>query len=199
MRRCAAEISGPSVVAGSCGSPGRSSRALAASASTKRSKIPRCTYTRSVHRQTCPVFRKLERATPSTALSKSQSSNTSAAFLPPSSKDTGRTPSAAWRMIVAPVRDSPVKVMPLTRGWVTIASPVEPGPKPWTRLNTPAGTRASSITSASRVAVAGVSSDGLATTALPQASAGASFQVSSSSGRFHGAITPTTPSGRRIE
>ncbi len=53
------------------------------------------------------------------------------------------------------------------------------------------------ITSPSRVAVAGVSSDGLTTTVLPQASAGATFQVISSSGRFQGQTTPMTPRGIR--
>jgi hypothetical protein len=65
-------------------------------------------------------------------------------------------------------------------------------------LKTPSGTPAADITSASRVADAGVSSDGLTTTLLPQARAGATFQVSSSSGRFHGTITATTPTGLRI-
>ncbi len=53
------------------------------------------------------------------------------------------------------------------------------------------------ITSPSRVAVAGVSSEGLTTTVLPQASAGPTFQVISSSGRFQGHTTATTPSGER--
>ena len=43
----------------------------------------------------------------------------------------------------------------------------------------------------------GVISDGLATTVLPAASAGAIFQVNRYSGRFHGEIVPTTPSGWR--
>jgi hypothetical protein len=64
-------------------------------------------------------------------------------------------------------------------------------------LNTPSGKPAAAIASASTVAEAGVSSEGLTTTALPQASAGATFQVSSSSGRFHGTITATTPTGLR--
>jgi hypothetical protein len=42
------------------------------------------------------------------------------------------------------------------------------------------------ITSPSSVAVSGVSSDGLTTMVLPQASAGPTFQVISSSGRFQG-------------
>ncbi|VVJ18425.1 Uncharacterised protein [Amycolatopsis camponoti] len=100
-------------------------------------------------------------------------------------------------MIVAPVEDSPVKVTPSTPECWVRNSPAEPGPKPWTTLYTPFGAPASAMTSASRVAVDGVSSDGLTTTALPQASAGATFQVSSSSGRFQGTMTATTPSGRR--
>ncbi len=53
------------------------------------------------------------------------------------------------------------------------------------------------MTSPSSVAVPGVSSDGLTTTVLPQASAGPTFQVISNSGRFQGQITPITPRGTR--
>ena len=42
---------------------------------------------------------------------------------------------------------------------------------------------------------AGVCSAGLSTMAFPAARAGASFQVAISSGKFHGMIWPTTPSG----
>ena len=41
----------------------------------------------------------------------------------------------------------------------------------------------------------GVSSDGLQTAVLPAARAGASFQTSSSSGKFQGTMQPTTPCG----
>jgi hypothetical protein len=44
---------------------------------------------------------------------------------------------------------------------------------------------------------ADVYSDGLITTVLPAASAGASFQAASSSGEFQGTIATTTPSGSR--
>ena len=47
------------------------------------------------------------------------------------------------------------------------------------------------------VALAGVTSEGLATAVLPAASAGAIFQVNRYSGRFHGDTVPTTPSGLR--
>ena len=38
--------------------------------------------------------------------------------------------------------------------------------------------------------------EGLRTTVLPQASAGAIFHAAMSSGKFHGMIWPATPSGR---
>ena len=51
--------------------------------------------------------------------------------------------------------------------------------------------------SAKRSAVSGVSSAGLRTTVLPAASAGASFHDAIASGKFHGVMSPTTPSGSR--
>ena len=44
-------------------------------------------------------------------------------------------------------------------------------------------------------AVSGVNSAGFSTTVLPAASAGAIFQASISSGKFHGMICPHTPTG----
>ena len=67
-------------------------------------------------------------------------------------------------------------------------------PKPLTTLSTPGGSR-SAISSISSRIEAGVCSAGLSTTALPAASAGASFQVAIRIGKFHGMIWPTTPSG----
>ena len=45
---------------------------------------------------------------------------------------------------------------------------------------------------------AGTSSAGLKTTQLPNASAGAIFQAGIASGKFHGVIAATTPSGSRV-
>ena len=44
----------------------------------------------------------------------------------------------------------------------------------------------------------GVISDGLATTALPAAKAGAIFQVNKYNGKFQGDIHPATPTGLRV-
>ncbi|MOA61832.1 hypothetical protein D3C78_1870690 [compost metagenome] len=51
------------------------------------------------------------------------------------------------------------------------------------------------MTSISTVIDSGVCSAGLSTMQLPAASAGASFHAAISSGKFHGMIWPTTPSG----
>ena len=62
-------------------------------------------------------------------------------------------------------------------------------------LTTPGGSSAWRQMSAKISAVSGVVSAGLSTTVLPQASAGAIFHASISSGKFHGMIWPATPSG----
>ena len=78
-------------------------------------------------------------------------------------------------------------------GWVTSARPVSPAPV--RMLTTPGGRSACWQISAKISAVSGVVSAGLSTTVLPQASAGAIFQASMSSGKFHGMTWPATPSG----
>src|SRR5690606_8639369 len=90
----------------------------------------------------------------------------------------------------------PVNDTALTAGCTTIASPTF-GPRPCTMFSTPAGNPISAASEPSIVAVIGVTSDGLATTVLPAASAGAIFQVNRYSGRFQGEIVATTPSGWR--
>ncbi len=64
-------------------------------------------------------------------------------------------------------------------------------------LSTPGGSPTSTAISPSASAVSGVWLAGLRMTVLPQASAGAIFQAASSSGKFHGTIAATTPSGSR--
>ena len=115
------------------------------------------------------------------------------ADLPPSSSDSFLPePAVALRMIL-PTSDEPVKAIFWTPGWSTSAAPAS-GP-PGTMLTTPFGTPARSQISANRMAVSGVNSAGFSTTVQPAASAGAIFQASISSGKFHGMIWPTTPTG----
>lgn len=64
-----------------------------------------------------------------------------------------------------------------------------------TTLNTPGGTPARSASSAKANADKGVSSAGLTTTGQPAASAGAALRVIIALGKFHGVISPATPTG----
>src|SRR6266508_3150749 len=64
-------------------------------------------------------------------------------------------------------------------------------------LTTPVGKPASNTRSASRSALSGVCSAALSTTVQPAANAGAIFHAAISSGKFHGMICPTTPTGSR--
>ena len=95
--------------------------------------------------------------------------------------------------IARPTSVEPVNATLSTSGWATSARPVSPAPV--TMLTTPGGRSACWQISANSSAVSGVVSAGLSTTVLPQASAGAIFQASISSGKFHGMIWPATPSG----
>ena len=62
-------------------------------------------------------------------------------------------------------------------------------------FSTPGGTPASCASSTSASEVSGVSSAGLPTTVQPAASAGAILRAIIASGKFHGVIAATTPTG----
>ena len=96
-------------------------------------------------------------------------------------------------MISRPVVVSPVKATLATRLLEASGLPAST-PKPLTTFSTPGGSRSPISSSATRID-SGVCSAGFSTTQLPAASAGASFQVAISSGKFHGMICATTPSG----
>ena len=61
----------------------------------------------------------------------------------------------------------------------------------------PAGMPASSASSAMRTASSGVSGAGLSTMVQPASSAGASFDIVTNCGTFHGTIAATTPTASR--
>ena len=100
---------------------------------------------------------------------------------------------AMARPISLPTAVEPVKATLSTSGCVTRAMPISPGPV--TMLTVPGGRSAWRQTSAKSRAVSGVELAGLSTTVLPAASAGAIFQASISSGKFHGITWAATPSG----
>src|SRR5699024_2054475 len=150
---------------------------------------------RSPQKQTSPWLMKLALIVVSITSSKSESAKTMLGFFPPISNDTFFKLSAADFMIAFPVLASPVNVIASTSGCLDIASPAESGPNPWTRLTTPSGTPASEQICAKTVAVIGVVSAGFIIAVFPAAKHGANFQVIRKSGRFHGLIIPTTPTG----
>ena len=88
---------------------------------------------------------------------------------------------------------SPVNATLFTRGELASGLPAS-RPKPLTTFSTPAGSRSAISSIRSRIE-SGVCSAGFSTMQLPAASAGASFHVAISSGKFQGMIMPITPSG----
>ncbi|MNH18926.1 hypothetical protein D3C79_786470 [compost metagenome] len=117
---------------------------------------------------------------PSTAASISASSKMITGALPPSSMCMRLTLSAVLAMMLAPVAIEPVSDTMRTFGWLTSGVPTL-GPRPKRIFSTPAG-NISLASSARRKAVSGVCSDGLSTTVLPAARAGAIFQATIISG-----------------
>src|SRR5207245_4091760 len=121
------------------------------------------------------------------AASRSASAKMMFGFLPPSSSETFLNKGAAASATCFPVTVPPVNEIVPIFGCAVIAAPTL-GPVPWTTLSTPFGNPASRQISHNRYAVIGVSSLGLAMAVLPTAIAGAIFQLSKYSGRFHGVI-----------
>ena len=99
-------------------------------------------------------------------------------------------------MTAWPVAVEPVNATLSTPGWAASAAP-RSRLDPATTLNTPGGKPASSSTWAKASVDAGECSEGFTTNVQPAARAGASLNVISSSGEFHGVMAPTTPTGSR--
>src|SRR5471032_1788476 len=100
---------------------------------------------------------------------------------------------AATAAIRRPVSSEPVNEMPLTERDPASSLPTD-APAPINRLNVPAGNAWRLMISVSAHALAGVRLAGLNRTALPNARAGAIFQLAVAIGKFQGVITPTRPS-----
>ncbi len=116
--------------------------------------------------------------------------------LPPASITTCLSEAPAEAAIFLPMSELPVKATAATSRCSTNAAPTSA--PPFTTLTMPAGIPASDASRASSSAVTGVCGEGLMTTALPAASAGATFQLVSEKGPLNGARIATTPYGRRI-
>ncbi len=117
------------------------------------------------------------------------------ADLPPSSRKTRLRVAAPFSMIRFPTAVDPVNEIRSTLGDSVSSSPTR-----WsddvTTWSTPAGKSVCSATRRpSRVAFHGVSGAGLRMTVLPVARACPNLLSVTSSGKFHGTMAPTTPTG----
>ncbi len=180
----------------SSGSPTRSVLIRRFSLATICSCTDSWTSSREPAQHTCPWLNQIPLTIPSIAWSSAESSKTMFAALPPSSSVSGTFRPASSRWIALPTSVEPVNATLSIPRWRTSAAPVVPSPV--RMLTTPAGTPAWRHTSAKSRAVSGVVSAGLSTTALPQASAGATFHASIRSGKFQGMICAATPRGRGV-
>lgn len=136
--------------------------------------------------QTWPLCMKAALRAWSTAVSKPSSvaqasAKTTLGFLPPSSRATFLTESAAARITFVPLVRPPVKETRSTSGWAARRAPTG-SPGPVTRLATPAGSPASTSRAMRATVDSGVISLGLSTKVLPAARAGAIFQEAWRSG-----------------
>ena len=146
--------------------------------------------------QVWPVLRYLLAIAPATAASRSASSNTMNGALPPSSMVSLFTVPAHCAMSFLPTAVEPVKVTLRTRG-LEVSSPPIAAASPVMMLSTPGGTPARSASTAAASAEKGVWPAGLHTSVQPAASAGPALRVIMASGKFHGVIAATTPTGWR--
>jgi len=152
----------------------------------KASATDSCTMKRFAAVQACPMFRNLASIAPSTALSRSASSNTTNGAFPPSSIETRSTPLAACSMSRTPTSVEPVKDSLRSRGSAMIGAESREAEDEVTTFTTPAGRPTSSSSAAKASVVSGVSVAGLTTEVQPAASAGAILRVAIASGKFHG-------------
>ena len=159
-----------------------------------RSKTECCTRILDLAQQSCPALSNTAYGAVAAARSRSASAKTMLALLPPSSSVSRLTWRAQSAMICRPTSVDPVNTILRTAGWSTSRCPTTL-PLPGSTWNTPSGRPASSASSPIRIAVSGVASAGLATTAQPAASAGAMPQDKIGIGKFHGTMRPTTPTG----
>src|SRR5271163_4622184 len=118
---------------------------------------------------------------PSTEASQSASAKNIFGDLPPSSRVTRFSVSAALFTIILPTAALPVNAILSTPGCATSAAPAV-SPVPFTMLTTPGGAPHSSNQLATSIAVSGVCSAGFSTQQQPAASAGASFHEAITSG-----------------
>src|SRR4029077_19909592 len=146
-----------------------------------------CTNRRLVQTQVCPVLRYFEATAPSTAASRSASSNTIKGAFPPNSRESFLIVPAHCSISTLPTSVEPVNESFLTMGFDVSSAPISFA-GPVITLNTPLGTPARPASSASASAEKGVCPAGFNTTVQPAPIAGPALRVVIASGKFHGVM-----------
>ena len=141
-----------------------------------------------------PMLRILANIAPSTAASRSASPKTRNGAFPPSSIEIFSTCWADCSISLCPTPVDPVKVSFRSRGSAMIG-PDTPPRRVVITFTTPSGSPASARMAANASVVSGVNAAGLITTVQPAASAGPILRVPIASGKFHGVIAYTGPTG----
>src|ERR1700761_9221313 len=149
---------------------------------------------RLAHTQVCPVLRNLLPIAPTTAASRSASSNTMKGALPPSSILVFLIVGAHWASSLAPTSVEPVNDSLRTSGLEVNLAPIADDP-PVRMLQTPGGMPARSASTASARAENGVCEAGRMTPVQPAAHPGPALRVIIAAGKFHGVIAAKTPIG----
>ena len=104
----------------------------------------------------------------------------------------------ALKLAALPPFVPPVKLIILT-SWCSIRGAPVVGPKPVTTLIKPSGRSASSKIFINSNVEHDALSEGLITTVLPAAIAGANFQINVPIGEFQGRMSATTPNGSHFK
>ena len=195
-------MTGPRSVESRSGPPIDSSAVAAFSMAMIRSAISSCRHSTRKAEQRCPAESKAELRTSATTCSASAELSTISAFWPPVSAISGiGSPSApslcaSARWMIRATSVEPVNNTPAISGWAVSAAPTSPSPG--SNLTTCSGAPASWRMRIASAATSGVSSAGLAMTTLPAAKAALACPMKIASGKFHGLMQATTPSGRCV-
>ncbi len=203
-KRCCASavITGPTSTDRRSGLPTTSSAIAPSSMGRTRSAISSCRQSTRSAEQRWPAESKAEVRASSTSCSGSAEESATSAFWPPvSAIRVGGLPSAQRRwasclLIERATSVEPVNTTPATAALPTSRPPT--APSPGRSCSAARGTPASCRNATAWAAISGVSSAGLAITALPAASAPAIWPVKIDSGKFHGLMQATRPSGRCV-
>ena len=191
--RCSALISGPISVASSRGSPTLTLSTASPNRARNSSWTERSTRIRERAQQSWPALSNTAYGAVAAAFSRSASANTTLALLPPSSRVSRLTCPAHVAAISLPTSVEPVNTILPRRGARPAGRP--PPARPGQDLEHPLGQAGGQRQLGHPQGGQRRHSAGLTITVLPAASAGAMPQVMMTIGKFHGTITPTTPSG----